>query len=265
MPKRPEEKTKKPDLGMGRIDEILGQFELKEHKGLKIKVRKNSSDTVVFEDNILKSPVLRHLTAKGTWLELGGYIGTFAAKLLHEGATEVLTVEADPLHTVLYRMNLELNGFSPNILCAAVSESDSSKIVDMIINHRGSKTKSNVAANTIIQKWKTNRPTVPVSVISWKNVLQYSKSVFGKYPDSVKFDIEGSEIEILSNNSMEMFNQLFIEYHFAANKEVSVFHDIIESLKSQGFRTHTSRTVPENGLWDWFPSTVNIWACKEKN
>src|SRR3990167_2145523 len=98
---------------------LLKDLEEYEYGNLNLHIRTGSSDIVVCEDNF-KEPYWKHLVPGDYWLDLGGYVGSSALVFLEAGAKHVFSVDADPVHVMLYKNNLELNGYDPDILCAAV-------------------------------------------------------------------------------------------------------------------------------------------------
>src|SRR3990167_4779819 len=141
---------------------LLKDLEEYEYGNLNLHIRTGSSDIVVCNDNF-KEPYWKHLVPGDYWLDLGGYVGSSALVFLGAGAKRVFSVDADPVHVMLYKNNLELNGYDPDILCAAVVGRRTRSIQDFSINVRSS-SKLNVAANTLYadKRWKTARPTIPV-------------------------------------------------------------------------------------------------------
>src|SRR3990167_10364057 len=98
---------------------LLKDLEEYEYGNLNLHIRTGSSDIVVCNDNF-KEPYWKHLVPGDYWLDLGGYVGSSALVFLRAGAKHVFSVDADPVHVMLYKNNLELNGYDPDILCAAI-------------------------------------------------------------------------------------------------------------------------------------------------
>lgn len=242
------------------LDILLSETEILEVGDLKFYSRVNTSDETVIEDNVVRMTAAKHLRMDGNWLELGGYIGTFAATIMEAGG-KVFSVEADPIHVMLYNANMSLNDFevrSP--LCAAVVQDPIDSVQKFTINHRKDKY-GNVAANTLFPHWKTERPYIYVPCVSFDDVCKAAYDELGKGFWSLKMDIEGAEIQILERNSFIVFDQLYIEYHFDADSSIERANKIFAKLSKLGFEVILNHKLPETGNWTHFPSVVVAW-CK---
>jgi FkbM family methyltransferase len=241
-------------------------MEFVELEGFKFYIRKDSSDESILDDNIVRKVILKHLSIDkdSCWIDCGGYIGTFSALLASKGA-KVFAVEADPLHVTLYKLNMNLNGYQDNIICCGLVDSDSSRLQYMTVNVKKSGKGLNVAANTLITKWKTERPTFPVYCIKLTQLLQIAENTLGESNNwNIKFDIEGSEIPILEEADFSKFKQMYIEYHFNADRSIDRAEKVIARLKEQGFTVYQNHKLPNVATWDWFPATLVLW-CKREN
>ena len=241
---------------------LLKDLEEYEYGNLNLHIRTGSSDIVVCNDNF-KEPYWKHLVPGDYWLDLGGYVGSSALVFLRAGAKHVFSVDADPVHVMLYKNNLELNGYDPDILCAAIVGRRTRSIQDFSINVRNS-SKLNVAANTLYadKRWKTARPTIPVPVIEFVELCDYVGHRYGDGMWSLKSDIEGAELDILLYCDLSMFSQLFIEYHFEIHKEFSLVRKVVNRLKEAGWNV-IHRKIPEDKeICDFWPFFFTIYGTR---
>jgi FkbM family methyltransferase len=247
--------------------ELVGNLALYEAGGLQFYLRENSSDEGVADDNISRRVILKHLTVTpgSKWIDCGGYIGTFSMVLKELGA-EVFAVEADPSHVSLYNINMTLNNWEPHVICAAVVADYSARTQMLSINDGGKH--MNVAANTLIaDRWKTERRKLPVACIRFEELVCCAKEVLGQEGSwNLKFDIEGSEIPLLETKDFSMFDNIYIEYHFDADKSIARAERVIKRLKSQGFIVYQNHKLPaDKENWEWFPAMLVLWCTKGSN
>jgi FkbM family methyltransferase len=243
------------------LNTLLNKVEIIEVGNLKFYVRPNTSDETIVKDNVIRKAAAKHLKMDGNWLDLGGYIGTYAAVVMEAGG-KVFSVEADPMHVMLYNANMLLNEFdvrSP--LCAAVVQNPKETIQKFTINYRGDGKSNTVAGNTLLPYWKTSRPYIYVPCVAFSAVCDLARKELGKGMWSLKMDIEGSEIEILEHDTFDHFDQLYIEYHFKADPSIERANKVFDKLSDIGFEVIVNHKLPETGNWTYFPSTIVAW-CK---
>jgi FkbM family methyltransferase len=214
--------------------------------GLQFQIRKDAKDLVVVEDNLLKHPYEKKfpIVKDENWIDVGGHIGSFAIRVLSVGG-KVCSFEPDPTHVEMYKKNHQLNGFSPLVHQAAVVQKIQSPTVSLYRNtHRG-----NFGGNSLINRWKTPRPTVEVSCISFKDCIDISKKYLGEKNLNLKLDCEGSEIEILENISPE-FNKIVCEYHYSFDPSIVRIRNIRDRLTGLGYSVMFDQKLPEKGdVW----------------
>ena len=247
------------------MQEMLGtlfnKVDIIEVGNLKFYVRPNTSDETIVKDNVIRRAASKHLSMGGNWLDLGGYIGTYAAVVMGAGG-KVFSVEADPVHVMLYNANMLLNKFdvrSP--LCAAVVQNPEDAIQKFTINYRGDGKSNTVAGNTLLPYWKTSRPYIYVPCVAFSDLCDLAYKELGQGVWSLKMDVEGSEIEILEQDTFDHFDQLYIEYHFKADPSIERANRIFDKLSDIGFEVIVNHKLPETGDWTYFPSTIVAW-CK---
>jgi len=240
-------------------------MELVEANDLQFYIRENSSDEGIIKDNIIRQPVLKHLQIlpNSKWIDCGGYIGTFSAVLCQHDA-RVYAIEADPSHVALYNINMQLNNFQYSIICGAVVSGNFDRIQYLSINDRGNNTYMNVAANSLVRKWKRERKQLPVACVTYEELVASAMKTLG-YDGSwnIKFDIEGAEIPILEFGDFRVFDQMYIEYHFETDRSIPRAKAVIERLQKQGFIVKANHKLPDVDIWKWFPAVLVLWCINE--
>lgn len=216
--------------------------------GLKFYTRPKSSDQIIVQDNLVLHNWEKHgvkIVAGDAWLDFGGYIGTFSARLLSLGA-RVCAFEADPLHAEIFRNNMALNNFGPPLFeFAIMNKCEGPKMLTR------NDYKGNWAANTIQPYWKRSRASVQVECMAFEEAFMDGITLLGAEEVSIKMDIEGSEIEILENLNPELpIKQLAFEYHyFLPESTCERYWAIQKKLEGMGFLVKTSDKVPLKGPW----------------
>lgn len=240
------------------------KYKILERAGLKCKLREGTSDEKVWGENITKPQIMQHnfltLSPEQKWLDLGGYIGTFALFLLAKGIS-VFSVEAYPPHVELYKENMRLNGYPENIVTAAVIATlPESGFIDL---HVAAERKGYTSfwGNSIHPRWKSSHPIVSVPAISLDLVFKQGKTALGNGNWNLKLDVEGAEIEILEQNNFSEFNQIFFEYHYLSDPDAVRITPILKRLEEQGFEFKLSHKIkPPKFYNEW---TLLVWARKK--
>lgn len=245
-----------------------------EHKGLRCFVREGSADELIFHENIVKAEVIKYLSvgADQNWLDLGGFIGTFAMFVMHRGAN-VFSVEAFPESADCYIRNVKLNGFKNYVLVnAAVMCKPMSDTVDLhLATPYAGKTRAggisakritNHAVNTLHSRWKRPHPKLTVPTISFAEVVQQAYKKYGtKRKWCLKADIEGAEVDILETADLSRFDQIFFEYHYQAGGGSERARRVMEKIKGEGFNLRLNHPVKDGPLW-WNQTYHLGWAWK---
>lgn len=239
----------------------------KEFAGIKCWLRPNSSDEVVFDDNIQRAPVTKHLDIKPgqKWLDLGGYIGTFALYVRKHGC-QVISVEANPANAKMYELNMGLNNFGYELFNGAVMHKapESGEVTFYVMRESGRR-RRNHAASTMFNRWTTKYPTINCHAMNFSDVVKGAFITYGPDGDwNLKIDIEGAEIEILLKDDLSHFNQIYWEYHFQADRSPKTVKAIEERLQDMGFTVYWSRKQPILAPHKWYEMTMMGWAKKEK-
>lgn len=245
---------------------------LVEHENLKCFVRDGTADEVIFRENIVQAGLFKHLKVeKGqNWIDLGGFIGTFALLLRSHGAG-VLSVEATPENVKWLKRNLQLNGYPDvYVMEAAVLSSPTSEKVQLYLATHSNKIRgdklvlkgvSNPAANTVFNRWKRAHPTIEVPAISFAQCVLDAKKVLPPTTSwNLKMDIEGAEVEILENDDLADFDQIYFEYHYQAGGGTKRARKAVKRLKDLGFKVELNHPIKDPIRW--FQSNFIGWATK---
>lgn len=237
------------------------QLEIAEAKGLKFYLRPDTSDKVVYEDNVVRQSYYKHgITVEPgqSWMDVGGYIGTFAINLASQGA-KVIAFEPDPDNAELFRKNLELNG-KPHV--ALVEQAVIAGDAQTMLLYKNT-FKGNMAANTLYPHWKREKPSVEISCINFLRAFEMAQGTLNSEELSIKFDCEGSEIEILETLPNLPIKQITLEYHFAVDPNCARYWGIANHLNELGFKIKSTAKVPTEGDWPNFRmQTIQVFCTK---
>ena len=163
-------------------------------------------------------------------IDAGGNIGMSVAyfKTLHPRA-RIDVFEADPLTAEVLRANVEANGWADcRVHACAVAEEDG----EIIFYSRTDDLTSGINS------------TVPTRLGNAARVEQRVKAVrLSPYLDGpidlLKVDIEGAEFgvfrELAASGRLRQVEQMFIEYHHHADKDVDEFGEFLRLLEANGF------------------------------
>lgn len=245
---------------------------LVEHENLKCFVRDGTADEVIFRENIVQAGLFKHLKVEAgqNWIDLGAFIGTFALLLRSHGA-RVFSVEPTPENAKWLKRNLQLNGYPDvYVLEAAVLSNPKTDTLPLYLATPSNKIRgdklvlkgvSNPAANTLFNRWKRPHPTIEVPVISFaKCVLEAKKVLLASKSWNLKMDIEGAEVDILENDDLADFDQIYFEYHYQAGGGTKRARKAIKRLKDLGFKVELSHPVQDPIRW--FRTNFIGWATK---
>lgn len=239
---------------------------LAEHAGLKCWLRPGTSDEDVWRENILDEEAAKHLRflPGQKWLDIGGYIGTFALYALQREC-QVVSFEPFPKHVDLYRANLELNGYKPLVVAKAILQAPVSNKAEYVLplpaQKRGNRF-INHAKGTLISRWSKPHPHVTVPVISFAKAQLEATALLGRSGSwNLKLDAEGPEGDILEYGDLSMFQQIFWEYHYAqADPTYERAPRIIQRMKDLGFNIKLSKPLRPPRWWN--DSAFLGWATR---
>ena len=234
--------------------------------GIQVRLREYTTDQHVFEDNLIRRPMLKHLViGEGNWLDCGGYIGTFALFLLKGGAAGVFSVEALPDNVVCYRENLALNSYKPVLYEGAVLNEPAQNTVELHMTSRaqGQGYKA-FSASTIYSRWKREHLVITVPTIAFDVMVARAVKKLGvRRPWNLKLDIEGAELDILERADLSLFQQIYFEYHFHGDASYRRANNILKRLEGLGFTMHVSRKLPKTGKAVHYRELIFLgWASR---
>lgn len=150
--------------------------------------RKDTADRLVFDlvagSNEYKLP--RQFPPGSVVLDLGAHIGCFAWKAFVSGASKIVCVEAHPENVAMLRKNLAPLGDRVEIIHTAVVDDASRQLTVKMSPILGHNTWSKVSDDG-----------AEVPTISFDELLERIGPV-----ELCKFDIEGSELEIIPNSRL---------------------------------------------------------------
>jgi FkbM family methyltransferase len=224
-------------------------------KGIKFFYRENTSDLKTFEEVIGKDVYQKKgmkILSGEEWVDCGGNVGAFTLLACALGA-KVTVYEPDPNNCAMIKKNLELNGFTANVICAGLVHNEVKK-VNLYVGNNG-----NVWRNSMFKNW--NGKGLKVDCVNFDEEV--------KDGVCVKMDIEGAEMPILENTQRK-FKKLVYEWSFDIDPSLSRFWSIIDKQKQDykiNFEEHrTCYDDKREGLWkkSWFPACTNVF-CYEKN
>lgn len=226
-----------------------------EINGIKFLYRENTSDFKTFEE-VIGRDVYRKKGMKiekgEHWYDCGGNVGAFTLLACSLGA-KVTVFEPDPNNCKMIDLNLKLNGFSAQIVCAGLVHNDTKK-ANLYVGNNG-----NVWRNSMYKNW--NGKGVKVDCVNFDESIPNEVCV--------KIDIEGAEMPILESTKRK-FKKLVFEWSFDIDGSLPRFWNIIDKLKKDYQVAEIGNTAKyvsrDYDLWQksWFPACTNVF-CYEKN
>lgn len=226
-----------------------------EINSIKFYYREKTSDLKTFDEviarDVYRKKGMRILEGEN-WYDCGGNVGAFTLLACSLGAN-VTVFEPDPNNAKMIELNLKLNGYNANVICAGLVHNEV-KEANLYVGNNG-----NVWRNSLFKNW--NGKGVKVKCVNFDKAI----------PDGVcvKMDIEGSEMPILET-SKRVFAKLVFEWSFDIDPSLQRFWDIIDKLgvnynvASVG---NTARYISRDyDVWQksWFPACTNVF-CYGKN
>ena len=202
-----------------------------------------SSDTKTIPPQLLKSLIKgnhefherilikKHLASDDRVLEIGassGLVSLVCARIC--GVDNLLMYEAIPMMEPIIRKNFALNNLTPNLQMKAVT-TDGSNISFFVSD--------NIFSSSMIDRSST---------VAGKNITvssaAFSKIVADFKPTALIMDVEGAEIELLSNFDLGTINKIIVELHPHIVGETTV-KKLLQKLAGLGFenRETSGKTV----------------------
>lgn len=168
-------------------------------------------------------------TKGDTVLDGGGYVGTFAAAAMEQGAAWVVSYEATPDNAKILRKNMERYGRAVRVVEKALISGKQKTVQLSISPFPGSN-------STVPSEKRPERISVPAA--EFRHEVQYLR------PSIIKLDIEGGEYRILGDlkaGDLSWVRAIFIEFHPNPEKKTRIAA-IKEYLETEGFEIASERT-----------------------
>ena len=220
------------------------EYEIIEAGGKSFAIRPNTSDKGAIKYGFLtpeaERPKIGFRVEPGElWLDMGGYIGTFAIMALSRKA-KVIIFEPFLDHVNIIQKNLELNNLKAEIISKAVVNKTSGK-ESFVINNRGGR----YDGSGLFNRWKTERPWITVDSIKFSDALEIGYQT--QHPLCIKMNIEGAEIEILENWKPEYDVKKFVfEWHFQVENNLNRLRNIIFKIENYGYTIISHGKIPQD-------------------
>lgn len=226
-----------------------------EINGIKFYHRQNTSDLKTFEEVIGRDVYRKKnmtILSGEHWIDCGGNVGAFTLLACSLGAI-VTVYEPDPNNCKMIEMNLALNNFDAEIVCAGLVHNDTKK-ANLFVGNNG-----NVWRNSMFKNW--NGKGLKVDCVNFDEAVADEVCV--------KMDIEGAEMPILETTKRK-FKKLVFEWSFDIDPSLPRFWNIIEKLQNEYQVASIGNTAKfksrDYDVWQksWFPACTNVF-CYEKN
>ncbi len=214
-------------------------------RGLTLNVRPETTD-VIAATEVLKNRVYEkggvRIEPGDRWLDAGGNIGSFSALAGSKGV-RVIAVEPHPENALMLRSNT--CDYDVEVIEAAVAVEAGEASLYLCNGDR------NKYRHTLTQI--RGRDCITVKVVAAQPLIDQV--------NAIKFDIEGSEIEILEQCDFSGINKLAMEYHFDRCRSIPRFLAICERLRSFGLHVQT-RPMPAAGTYDYYPAMTIVHCVR---
>lgn len=161
-------------------------------------------------------------------MDCGGFIGTWTAACLEQGAAHATVYEAAPKNALVLKPNLEKYGKKVSVVEAALVPGHEDTITLEMSGFSGT--------NSIIS---TGRKAKCIDVPA----INFRESVLTVNPTVIKLDVEGAEYSLLNTlkyGDLKGVRTLFIEFHPIENRDVLIANVAI-FLAAEGFQIISTR------------------------
>lgn len=163
--------------------------------------------------------VQEHLKPGDRVLEIGagiGFISLLCAKIC--GPENVVSYEANPLLEPIIRANYALNGMTPSLRMRAIT-TDGQPIAFFRNN--------NIVSSSVKERQGFSE-RLEVQSDAFDEVIRKQR------PDTIIMDVEGAEIELLSQSALEGIKRIVVEVHphITGNDKVE---GMLDALRTKGF------------------------------
>jgi FkbM family methyltransferase len=213
---------------------------LETKSGLKIKIRKNSTDLMALTHVWLIGEYKRknfEIKTDDVVIDVGGHIGLFtlyASQFCKTGS--IFTFEPVKENFELLSENVSSNNLN-HVKSFNLAVSNSSSSVTLYLNE-------DTAGHSMFSK---SSQSITVNSISLKQIFDDNNI---DRCDFLKLDCEGSEYEIIKNLPSEYFQKIqkmIIEYHMA-DTHPELLDELMKILKSQNYKLETKTLFSDIGF-----------------
>ena len=213
---------------------------LETKSGLKIKIRKNSTDLMALTHVWLIGEYKRknfEIKTDDTVIDVGGHIGLFtlyASQFCKTGS--IFTFEPEKENFELLSENISSNNLN-HVKSFNLAVSNSSSSVTLYLNE-------DTAGHSMFSK---SSQSITVNSISLKKIFDENNI---DHCDFLKLDCEGSEYEIIKNLPSEYFQKIqkmVIEYHMT-DTHPELLDELVKILKSQNYKLETKTLFNDIGF-----------------
>lgn len=195
------------------------------HKGIKMRVRENTSDSFIMEEVLGGEYRKLNILPTDIVADIGLNIGVFSIWALQKGARKIHSYEPDKENFELARHNLEINGLAERVQFnnLAVTGTDDTQRQFSVNHHKNKGLHSLLSIR--------GRDTVIVNCININEIISSIQ------PTVMKLDIEGGEYEcLLSVKDFGSVQELILEFHHAQLNDMKTHEKYKEILNFLGTR-----------------------------
>jgi FkbM family methyltransferase len=208
--------------------------------GLKIKIRKNSTDLMALTHVWLIGEYKRknfEINNDDVIIDVGGHIGLFtlyASQFCKKGI--IYSFEPVKANFEMLSENIKSNNLN-NVKYFNTAVSNSNSTTKLYIN-------DDAAGHSMFSK---SSQSITVNSISLQQIFDDNKI---KNCNFLKLDCEGSEYEIIKNlpsNYFKKIDKLIVEYHMA-DTHPELLDELISTLKKQNYKLESKKLFSDIGF-----------------
>lgn len=233
-----------------------------EKGGYRFQIRPNTSD-VKGVDEVMGGgyrrtrPFQFDVQPGEQWIDFGAMVGAFSAYALMKGAAKVVSVEPDPDHIRILRINAP----AAQVVEGAVV-TDAMAAGKTVVLNRNDK-RGNTWRNSVMRTWQGGSN---VEVKAW-NIREILDMTHGDI--CIKMDIEGMEMPMLEwllshPDYMGRVKKLVFEWSFDVDDDLERFRAVLGRLKATFPAVAPEKTYDTHAKWPktWFPACTTIFCTR---
>lgn len=228
-------------------------------KNLTFYIRNHTTDEKVIDEVIKRNIYQKYnikFDEKQVWLDLGGNIGTFSV-LAGKSVKQVYSYEPIGENFTILKKNISLNKLD-NVDAIQKAVSHTKKAVMWLPPTDYNKYQQSFYKNS---KFWIRKNLGENKCITFRELMNRRKDV-----NSIKLDIEGSEMEILENfDYYDRVDRLVFEWSFDKDKSIKRFYNVIDKLNKYYTIKGHHRVNRDEKEFNHFPSGVLIYCWKESH